>query len=229
MKFLLILLLVFTAFVAGFGQEKVISENEFTAVYDKWKLLSKEKSYRIKETFESYLNGNPSNHNEDSFSEYAPPDKKRFVSILKTPMFTTKIETIQIGEQKFTRKDEGEWKEVITKENAPPKRNRTISVENNSYKYLDRETINGQKTEVYEQVIKHKITNEKTSVESNSTIKNKYWFDENGLLLKTTTVAEIISGGMTSLSKRAYVYEYDPNIKIEAPVLKTETKPANLE
>lgn len=210
--------MIFACFVISFGQAKTISEDEFKAIYNKWSLLSKDKTYRIKITSESKLNGNPSNYNQESFSEYAPPDKKRFVSILKTPRLSTKIETIHIGEKQYTRKDEGEWREVTAKENAPSINDRKISVESNEYKYLSGEIINGQKTEVYERITKQKINNEKTSRESHSTIKTKYWFDKNGLLLKMMNETELISGIMTSVSTRIYDYEYDPNIKIEAPI-----------
>ena len=218
MKIIGIFLLIFACFAFGFGQVKTISENEFKAIYDKWSLLSKNETYRIKMTSESKLNGSPSNHNQQSINEYAPPDKKRFVSILKTPRLNTKIETIHIGEKKYTRKDDGEWREVTTKANAPSKNDRIIFVESNEYKYLGREIINGQKAEVYERITKHRINNEKTSSESYSTIKTKYWFDKNGLLLKMMNEMELISGIMTSVSTNIYDYEYDPKIKIEAPI-----------
>jgi hypothetical protein len=219
MKKICILLLIFACFAVSFGQTKVIGKDEFIAPYERWKLISKEKSYRIKQSLETKVNGNLSGPSDESFSEFVPPDKRRFVSILKTPKFTTKIETISIGGKEYSRKDGGTWQLKEVKENTPPPQTKTkMSVESTEYKYLGQEKIDGEKTDVYEQVIKHKMTDEKASRESISTIKTKYWYGESGLLLKMEAEMEITNEIMPSYSKRTYIYEYDPNIKIEAPI-----------
>lgn len=217
MKITLILFICLTGFSLCFGQEKVITQNEFDVVYAKWKRQSKDKSYRVKQTLESKLNGTDSNRREESTSEYAPNDKRRFVFTLKTPI-VTKSETIYIENKKYTRKNEGEWKEELIKPKVSTQSERKIEVESNEYKYLGQETINTQATEIYVHIAKHKINNEKTSKNSSSTYTTKYWFDKNGLLHKMESEVEIITGMMKSSSKRTYFYEYDPTIKIEAPI-----------
>jgi hypothetical protein len=123
-----------------------------------------------------------SNKSED-LSEYVPVDKQRFVSELKTPTLTTKIETIRIGEKKYTRKDSGEWKEVTIEKKTPPKGNIKIIVEADEYRYIGQEIVSGQNAEIYQRNTKHKITSEKNSAESFSTIKAKYWFNKNRLII----------------------------------------------
>ncbi len=217
MKQILFLLIILTGCSLCFSQEKVIAQDEFDAIYAKWKLQSKEKLYRVSQSFESKLNGVSSNHKEESLSEYAPNDRRRFVLTLKTPIIT-KSETIYIENKKYVRKNDGEWKEELIKPKVSTQSERKIEVESNEYKYLGQETINAQPTEIYVHVAKHKFKNEKTSRTSNSIYTTKYWLDKNGLLHKMESQAEISDGIMNSSSKRTYFYEYDPTIKIEAPI-----------
>ncbi len=222
MKIILALAFISICFVSIFGQAKTVSKDEITTIFDKWKQQSKQKTYRIKTVSEFGVNG-ISNKSED-LSEYEPTDKQRFVSELKTPRLTTKIETIRIGEKKYTRKNSGEWKEVAIEKKTLPKGNNKIVVEADEYRYIGQETVSGQNTEVYERNTKHKITSEKSSKESFSTIKVKYWFNKDGLMLKTEMETEIVSGIAKSFSRRTSIYEYDPNIKIEAPIIKSDSK-----
>ena len=219
MKIIWILLLIFIGFISIFGQDKTISESEFRVVFDKWNQLSKQKTYRVKVIAESQLNGNVSNFREESYNEFVPPDRRRYVSELKTPTLSNRVETIYIGEKKYTRKNLGEWKEVKVEEKSQRKKDKIIIAEQIEYKYIGKESLEGQKANVYEQLVKHKITNEKQATESFSTIKMKYWFGESGLLLKMEMETEITSGIMKSFSRRTWNYEYDPNIKIEAPII----------
>lgn len=222
MKIILALAFIFICFVNIFGQAKTVSKDEITTVFDKWKQYSKQKTYRIKTVSEFGVNG-ISNKSED-LSEYVPADKQRFVSELKTPTLTTKIETIRIGEKKYTRKDSGEWKEVTIEKKTPPKGNIKIIVEADEYRYIGQEIVSGQNAEIYQRNTKHKITSEKNSAESFSTIKAKYWFNKNGLILKIETETEVVAPISKSFSRRTSIYEYDPNFKIEAPIIKTDSK-----
>lgn len=219
MKIICGFLLIFIGFINIFAQDKAISESEFKIVHNKWIQLSKQQTYRINRTIESQLNGKPSNHTEESYFEYVPPDRRRYVSEIKTQRLNTKTETIQIGEKKYTRKDFGEWKEVEVKEKSQSKRSYKITDEQREYRYIGKESLDNQKADVYERLIKHKIIDDKSQKESFSTIKEKYWFGENGLLLKMQMETEIVSGIMRSFSRRVWTYEYDPNIKIEVPII----------
>ncbi len=224
MKIILALAFISICFVNIFGQIKTINKDEFITVFDKWKQYSEQKTYRVKTVSESEINGNPSSRSEESYFEYAPPDKQKFVSELKTPTFNAKIETIQIGEKKYTRKDSGEWKEVTIEKKTPPKGNIKIIVEADEYRYIGQEIVSGQNAEIYQRNTKHKITSEKNSAESFSTIKAKYWFNKNGLILKIETETEVVAPISKSFSRRTSIYEYDPNFKIEAPIIKTDSK-----
>jgi hypothetical protein len=219
MKIISALAFIFIGFTTIFGQAKIVEENDFNILFNKWKQESKQKTYRVRTVSESEINGNPSSRSEESYFEYAPPDKRKFVTELKTPTFNTKIETIQIGEKKYTRKDLGDWKESIAvEEKTPPKGKNKITVETDEFKYIGQEKVNGQNAEIYERNTKHKITSEKNSNESLPTMKVKYSFNKDRLLLKIEMETEIVSGITKSFSLRTSTYEYDLNIKIEAPI-----------
>jgi hypothetical protein len=232
MKTILALTFIFIGFINAFGQSKTISKDEFFNAFKKWEQQSKEKIYRIRIIKEVQINGNPTNRVEESYSEYVPPDKRRVVYELKTPTFNSKIETILIetiliGEKKYTRRNSGEWREVIVKEKAAPKNDKKITVESDEYKFVGQETINGQNAVLYERVTKHKITLEKNPTESFSTIRTRCWFDKDGLLLKSETETEVVSGITKSLTRGISVYQYDLNIKIEAPTINDVQKISN--
>ncbi len=48
------------------------------------------------------------------------------------------------------------------------------------------------------------------------------WFDKNGLYVKNSD--EFENTEMKLITRTTREYEYDPNIKIEAPIIKSESK-----
>ena len=81
------------------------------------------------------------------------------------------------------------------------------------YKYKGGQTINNQKADLYEvkTVIKFNIRN----TDMTSIVTDRFWFDKDGLLVKTESSSEN-NGRM--ISRNVHEYEYDANIRIEAPI-----------
>lgn len=225
MKLFFCFSMIIFSFVFSFGQEKSISEQEFKYIFENWRQFSKRQTYHIRTISEVRLNGKLSDRNDESESEYAPPDKRRFVSILKTPAFTSKFETIQIGNKQYTRKDEGLWKEsiIIPPKSDPDPKKKTI-IDSNQYFYFGQDTVREKRAKIFGQITKSRISYENSERESFSTSITKYWFDKKGFLLKMESEMEIVTGIMTSYTKRTYLYDYDPKIKIEAPTINNKSQ-----
>lgn len=80
------------------------------------------------------------------------------------------------------------------------------------------ETVNNQTADLYQIVTNRKYiypTKNYTDVQTES-----YWFDASGRFVKI--LEEYYDGDTKNVSRKTEEYEYDPNIKIEAPVLKTK-------
>jgi hypothetical protein len=137
-----------------------------------------------------------------------------------------RTETIYIiREKKYVRIDGGEWTEEERKASKPPGWLLKIVDQQTEYKSLGTEVLNDRRTNVYAKIERTKRFNEEKQTESFSTITTKYWFGEDGGIIKQEDRIE--SGVMPQKDKievsnrtlRVTVWELDPTIRIEAPII----------
>jgi hypothetical protein len=154
-------------------------------------------------------------------AEFAPPDKS---SLIKTIDHWSdddlgadkpeKLQTVTLGKKRFVKIDAGDWKEIGEAEYAKlgndfekylSLKDLTYPVSNLTIETAAQEALNGRKTDVY----KAKYVIDKRNYEVT------YWIGADGLLIKTEYLVKFkeITIQMTE------TYEYDANIRIEAPKL----------
>jgi hypothetical protein len=219
MKIVLCLTLFLFGFTCVFAQQKTISQAEFdTAISnnapDKWR----EKSYRLTITSESRMEGRPqSNYLTKSITEYASPTLSRFTHESNFGSKNSKNEAITIGNKKYIRKGNEAWREGKFENNSQPINESTKADSQFEYRFLGTEQINAQTAYLYAKIEKRKRTDSATNKETFSTITNKYWLGENGMILKSDMEMESRTGEAIQHSRVTQIWEADANIRIEAP------------
>jgi hypothetical protein len=217
--------IILFAVIGVFAQEKILTRAEFDAVYKnrKWAPDSwKGRSYRMTTTNEVKTEGKPAPANALKITiEFAAPTVSRYVSEIGSGANVVKTESIRIGDKTYKRKGDEPWlvgtvgagtkTETADAETAP-------ADGDEEYKYLGAESLNGRTASVYATVTTTKPAGTLAAAEKPSVFTTKYWFAEDGTLLKKESVSERRSNGNTLYSRLTTVWELDPTIKVEAPV-----------
>jgi hypothetical protein len=215
-----------------FAQERTMSQAEFDAVIKngKWALSEwKGKAIRMTQTSEVRREGKDQEAAlGKTVIEFASPTTSHLVSEIRSESKITKSEQIRIGDKTYKRQGEGAWIEGTTEAKPAPKTTETAASSPSAnkqaerqieYKYLGTERLNNQTASVYATIWRTKRIVEATKSEALSTTTKKYWFSEDGVKLKEDTVSETQGVDVTLYNRLTVVWELDPNIKVEAPVL----------
>jgi hypothetical protein len=175
----------------------------------------------VEETFEN--GGKLAASSEKYISETIPPDRSRFITEKKTKNgVVERTEYISIGNQRFIKKHGGNW-EIFKPagggsgvgSGAGGGKIEDFKIETSSVNKLKRGvTLNKQKTDYYETVTTTKFVYPTRTVVNYS--KEGYWFDAKGRYVKA--VEEHFSGESKFMRRKTTDYEYDADIKIEAPI-----------
>ena len=215
--------LLFGSFLGVFSQKKSTNEQEFTTLRNSASEKLKNRNYRIIMTSESYKNVNDFSpyYFISEITEYISPDLFHHIFERKTEQNTSREETITIGQRKYSRQNNEDWKELPTIENnnggsgtgSGLKGIALNSEKNVEYKYKGRETVKNQKADLYEVSTTRKYNS--PNFRATTVMTEKFWFDKDGMFLKTE-IEFRNNNKVTSHTVRDY--EYDPNIKIEAPI-----------
>jgi CRISPR/Cas system-associated protein endoribonuclease Cas2 len=129
----------------------------------------------------------------------------------------TKIETITIGDKFYVRVGDGKWRQGKTADATQLKDESAAIEEKSQYKYLGKDKLDGQDANVYEKTVERKtiaVSNRKKMLIKTT---EKYWFGENGELLKVKSESKGKSRSASFNAEFETIYEIDPNIKIEEP------------
>jgi hypothetical protein len=211
MKSSVIFLLIFTA-LAGvvFGQAKEITEDEFRQAFQKAYEKLSEISYREKSVEEIYDDGKLS-ATVDNVTEFIPPDKYRYITVETFGEKSRRSEMIDIGGIFYCREDEGQW---TRPENGClgggagsgriPAVDQKITFEETKLDDAD--------AKLYQEYMTYLYPKDKLSYNL-----DKFWINDKGLILRR----EMEDGSVEPRflrSRRTVTYEYNPKIKIEAPV-----------
>ena len=216
----------------SFAQEKTITKTEFDKVYRSGFQWKPDQPRRETRTEESVFEVIPATNVTDlpavtplprkgyikSVIEFAA-GKSHSVSESNSESISSKRETVMSGGKIYSREGNGDWKAVdLAARPKPEARTKTVDSQF-EYKFLGNEVYNNQKTAVYAKIETSKIVSLTNNQQSLSTTKTKYWFGENGNLLKIETNREIKNDKSISRFQSNAIYESDPNIKIEIPNL----------
>lgn len=226
MKHILLIALILLGLTNVFAQEKTIDKAEFDKVIsDSYKVL-RNTPYR---TIEESIMGN----------SFGSPMKNRIIterigtvsrSVYESdsPASSMKTETIFINGKRFVKKQSNPWIEEKV-ENKPFQNMFETVSENNTYKFLGEQNLNGKKVKVYQTVQTKSMVHKEKGDEIQTKNSVSYWFDETGLMFKSESNSEMITKPknapdasyvrkeVINTTKRITTVEIDQNIKIEEP------------
>lgn len=223
MSKVLCIALVLLSFVGIFAQEKTIGKDEFDAVYKNARSKRADKSYRATITFQKEEQGKPAT-TSTMVVEFVPPSMRHIVYQSTSDNQNKKREAIRIKDKTFVKEEGTTWKETALNNNSQSEDKSSIVEEKTDYKFTGSEKLNNKKAAVYEKIENRKRVNAASNTEIVSNAVTKYWFGEDGLLLKSEQTAEIRIGAKLIHTRLTKNYEMNPNIKIEAPQTATLEK-----
>jgi len=217
--------LLLCSFINVFTQEKTVSEQEINTLKDNAYKKLKGKTYRVTMVSKHYKNlGDASPYySANEVSEYAPPDRKRDVREVTNEKGTTLTETITIGQKRYTRQNKEGWKEL------KPSDNRSFSTLSGDalgnqttveVKYKGKTTIKNQSADLYEITTTRNYNDPR--FRSTTVSVERFWFNKDGMFLKKENQSKV--DDVKFIVDIVWEYEYDPSIKIEAPIIKSETQ-----
>jgi len=212
-------LLIFTALIiCGFlnisAQERRLSADEFAAIQKKSSV--KGKSYRRKLSEKVYKkpDGALQRFFYDTW-EYMASGDIHTVTEWGTPENTNRAESYVIGQTMYNLNTNGTWRQsplkIATQSNADsrPKPQTETTAE---HFYKGKVLYNNQLTDYYESRFTTKTT--ENGRESITTFISKSWYKLDGMILRTEATIDYEK----FTAQRIFEWEYDPNIKFEAPV-----------
>ena len=210
---------MFCALTNVFGQEREIAEQEFSALVSKAFQNLTGKMYRLTMINESFLGGGAEPRSVLTMTtEVAPPDRRRTISVFKSPSLNSKTETVWIGSKGYTRKEDGAWEDF--KPNIKAITGGIYNTAKASFKFIEKTSINDQAVNVYESTRQYAPdANGAEMLE-----KMRYWITDTGVFLKRLSEIESTGKNLKMLSRTTTTYEYVQDIKIEAPIAAKKTK-----
>ena len=217
--------------IGVFAQERTISQTEFLSILTHPNSMAhvvwNGKTWRRIITTETKAEGQkPLDSSTKSITEFAPGQTSRVILETRQGFKITKSEKIRIKDKIYERNGDEVWTVEAFEEKQRAETTGTTAsttpaeskIESQiELKYLGSEVFNNQKTNVYVRIMKTKST--ESSPGRASTYTTKYWFNEDGTLLKEEKVMEVRNEKGTLYNRVTMIYELDPNIKIEAPVV----------
>lgn len=210
-----------------YAQAAKIEHEEFTMAHRKAFEQLKGKPQRI--IFKSVTRLERAIHTFESVNEIVPPDKKRFYTNHNAEPKNSSaefiMEIIEIGQKRFSRRDNGVWTETsITPEpinriqTHKPQTEKTLD-----HYFLGETTFEGKAADLYEVIIRDRLKTKQPSGEDTETLvlmKTRYWFGKNGLWIRDESeydFSDAVNNKVTHRQQMTRTYEYAPNLKIETP------------
>ncbi len=221
-NFIILLLCLFTVNI--YGQRKEISAEQFTDLKDKATKKTGKTSHRvINERLLYTTDGKKIQQLENISTEFLPTGRTRTISKVINYEINRSVdqEYITIDKVTFRRVDGGEWRIFDEKKITRP--NKNFEIEQKSRKYYLTENVNFESQTLdlieFEEEYISKFTNPRTGkiIETELHQIWKFWIGKDRLMLRGELISEKSSPKMLAV-RGVWNYEYDPNIKIEAPI-----------
>jgi hypothetical protein len=225
MKILICSFLVLAAFVSAFSQEKTIDKSEFDAVYGastnqylKWK----GRTFRQTITTETRVLGRPAtDYSSKSVTEFGLGGAVRAVYESTFGGKTSaKRESIRIGDVIFERSGEGEWTKRVQQTDlaAPPQSPVEVISIQTEYRFLGNELYKNKMARTYSTTDTEISVSKANGSTSEKVRTTKYWFDQDGTLVKSDFRSNSKIGDRSSYTGVIVEWELDPSIAIAAPI-----------
>jgi hypothetical protein len=218
-KYLSIFILIFiTFFVApnALAQEKNVKEQEIINLKIKADDFIEKFNYREKSVNKNFRLEDGLKPYRQVTSVFEKTSKGHYEKReIETSDGNYQKEEIKIGDRKFIRQNNENWKEIKTEdENSLGGMTRIDNSQKSvEYKYLGKKEFNKQIADVYE--IKTVRENKNSQKALIMIFTETFWLDSEGRFKKVEIRSEMNGHIIYSAVKE---YEYDSNIRIEAPI-----------
>ena len=215
---------VFSTLMSGFAQERAATEQELNALEKNAYEKLKGKTYRITMVSRHYKNAGDSSpyYFANEVSEYVAPDRKRDVREVTNEKGANRTETISIGQRKYIKQNNESWKELKSSSDRSfgGFTGKTLNHETKvEVKYRGKTAVKNQNADLYE--ITKIRSYDDPKFRSTTVSTDRFWFNKDGMFLKRENESNV--DNVKFIVNIVWEYEYDPNIKIEAPIVKSET------
>lgn len=201
-----------TSFVAG---QQTITREEFWKPIREASAKARHYPRRHVQKINSIWNGVKTQ--EAWTYEYQPPDRIRYIHMKTRDGKTQRIEQINIGEKKYCKKDAGVWLVSASyciggSGSGGPSNIITEEYRREKTKLKNIDVVTYSNHTVYTN------TNSKTvQTDGPSYWDSKHWFDNDGLILRSEHRRGLLKEP-EPYYQQVETYEYDPKIKVEAPI-----------
>lgn len=198
------------------AQTTELSREQFYAPYREALSKSRQVARRHRQNITRFENGSP-HLVEEWLYEYQPPSKIRFVQKETFKGLTKIVEQINIGETKYCRKDNGPW-ELVKGYCIGGSGSGGLPNVISSHFSSEKANLNETNLTLYREFTTYKNSYSKTvETDGPSFWENKYWLDRLGFMVRQEIRQGLVEKNEI-LRSIVETYEYDPNIKIEAPI-----------
>lgn len=203
--------------LSAVGQKNDISEAEYRKAELKAAQLLKASNYRLERKLEYFpVRGETPRLAESDIKEVLLPNKWRTVEFRDHDGKPTREERLWDGNALYVRREDGEWNR-FSRGSTASGRSESGQV-TTKYRYLGKVELTGMESDLYEaeslRIANKFSTHGFVVVRYNKRVRT--WYSTDGRLLQK--IEENSIEGREELSRETTVIEYDPKIRIEAPI-----------
>jgi len=194
------------------AQRKIITSKEYYEGVSRPGVKYYDKSRRVETTDETFANGMLTK-SHFRVNEVLLPNRNRSYAKLTEGDKVTEVEQITIDHMQYNRKDNEPWTKVdLRKSGSGSGSGVSGGTSRQSSQYSVEATfINGRSVQLFEWLL---VNGDGAELAFN---EMRRWIGDDGLPYREEDVKGKLSP-REETSKRVVTYEYDPNIKIEAPI-----------
>ncbi len=200
------------------SQERSISEAEYNAANAKAYAVLQNAKFRETRKVDTRDSADlPWKPYSFTVDEHIKPDRSRTqITILDRGQTEPQTDLIRIGETVYIKRPDGNWVEdryrVAEAGTNNPYAPRTI----NEYKHLGYDSNVSSEATLFQKISRSEGVIENKTVKSVSV--ERLWVDKNGGILKRENESSSEAIKSLRFMRSTSIYEFDPNIKIEAPI-----------
>jgi hypothetical protein len=208
----LLMVTVGTLATSTFGQNSKITSELFERITAKYKAFLEKEPHRVWFTHEIFPYESAKEPEKISVwkIEYLPPGREHSYYGLNSTDPGDKFERIVIGKRIFTNRD-GKWKEL---EQSDGGMGLSSGPDGAAYFLRGSDKIGDYGTTVYEVITGSRFARGGGPWQT-SYYRSRYWISEDGRIRKYVGESDAL---ISKRSRTTEVYEYDPRIKIDAPI-----------
>ncbi|MBK9165238.1 MAG: hypothetical protein IPM21_15290 [Acidobacteria bacterium] len=212
---LLVTIFICSLCSVAFGQIKEIKSDEYRKAFGDAHSKSRVVSRRVTQSISGTRNDKP--YSEVWTYEYQLPDRIRYVHITTYSGKERRTEQIEIGDTKYCRRDNGKWELIKGPCIGGSVSGGPSGIISERFE-REKSKKDGKDQVRFGEYITYKNNYSKTADSDGPLFWNSsFWVDSSGRLVRNEISTGFVKGPIVTYQNIETI-EYDPNIKIEAPI-----------